>query len=127
MNSVRLFDLNLGADQARPVPRLVNLIILEALNSESHQVHLDSGTQTIKVLRSGAWTPVMKLPPTAFKPVINRIRVMAGLDRTKGKSRQEGLIAVTTNGEPHTIRVHVQFTEAGQEEVYLYLPPSRSE
>jgi len=104
---------------------LVNLIVLEALGSQSEQVHLDGGTGTIELLHDGAWTPVMKLPPAAFEAVINRLRVMAGLDRTKGKTRQEGVVEVTPDGAPLRIRVQVQFTDAGHEEMFLHLPTSQ--
>jgi len=103
---------------------LVNLIVLQALRSESQQVHLDSGTQTIEFLLNGTWTPVMKLPPAAFERVINRIRVMAGLDRTTGNTRQDGAVEVNADSGPRTIRVQIQFTEAGHEEVYFHLLPA---
>jgi hypothetical protein len=67
----------------------------------------------------------MKVP--ALRPVINRLRAMADLDRTKGNTQQEGTVEVIAEGAPVAIRVVVQFTEAGDEEVYLHLPSSEQE
>ena len=122
------FDLNLSAEKARPVPRLVNLIILEALKSGAQQVHLHTGTtgMAVRFFLTGEWIQVMKVPAAALGPLINRLRVMAGLDRTKGNTRQDGTVEVLTDGAPVAIRIVVQFTEAGDEEVYLHLPPGGS-
>ena len=121
----RQFDL--GAEEGKPVPRLVNLIIREALGSGTSQVHMTTGALAVRFFRMGAWIEVMRLPAQVFAPVINRIRVMAGLDRTKGKTRQEGTVEVIAEGAPVPIKVVVQFTEAGDEEVYLHLPSSEQE
>lgn len=122
--SGRQFDLNLSAEEARPTPRLVNLIVLEALKSDAEQVHLHTGTLAVRYFRTGEWIQVMKVPAAAIGPLINRLRVMAGLDRTKGTTRQEGTLQVVADGAPVVIRAVVQFTEAGDEEVYLHLPSS---
>ena len=118
----RQFDLNISADDARPVPRLVNLIVREAIESGSQQAHMHTGTLAVRYFRSGEWIQVMKVPAAALGPVINRLRVMAGLDRTKGNTRQEGTFEVVAGGAPVPIRIVVQFTDAGDEEAYLHLP-----
>ena len=122
--SGRQSDLNLSAWEASPVPRLVNLIVLEALGSGAQQVHLHTGTQAVRFFHTGEWIQVMKVPAAAFGPLINRLRIMAGLDRTKGNTRQEGTSEVLAEGAPVAIRIVVQFTESGDEEVYLHLPSS---
>ena len=106
---------------------MVNLIILEALNTDAQQVHLHTGTLAVRYFRTGEWIQVMKVPAAALGPLINRLRIMAGLDRTKGNTRQEGILEVVAEGAPVAIRVVVQFTEAGDEEVYLYLPSSEQQ
>ena len=125
--SGRQFDLNLSAEEARPVPRMVNSIVLEALNTGAQQVHLHTGTLAVRYFRTGEWIQVMKVPAAALGPLINRLRSMAGLDRTKGNTRQEGTLEVVAEGAPVAIRVVVQFTEAGDEEAYLHLPSSEQE
>ena len=123
-SSGRQFDLNLSAEQARPVPRLVNLILSEALEGGAQQVHLHAGTQAVSFFRAGEWIQVMQVPAEACGPLINRLRVMAGLDRIKGKTRQEGTAEVVAKGSPTAFRVITQFTDTGDEEVYLHLPGS---
>jgi type IV pilus assembly protein PilB len=111
----------------RPVVRLVDLIVLEALRSGSQQVHIDTGTLLVRFLHTGEWHPVMKVPAAALQPVVNRLRVMAALDRTKGNTRQEGGFEVVAEDAPVAIRVVVQFTDAGDEEVYLHLPSAEQQ
>jgi len=125
--SGRQFDLNLTAEEARPVPRLVNLIVLEALRSGAQQVHLHTGTLAVRFFHTGEWIQVMKVPGPALGPLINRLRVMAGLDRTRGNTRQEGGFEVVAEDAPVAIRVVVQFTNAGDEEVYLHLPSAEQQ
>lgn len=120
--SSRQFDLSLSTEDDRPVPRLVNLIVREALNNGVQEVHLDAGTTTARFFTGGEWAPFMKLPAAVLPPLINRIRVMASLDRIKGNNRQEGTIEFIVEGAAVAARVVVQFTEAGDEEVYLHLP-----
>ena len=121
-NSGRQFDLNRSAEQARPVPRLVNLILHEALESGAQQVHLHAVTLAVSFFRAGEWIQVMQVPAEACGSLINRLRVMAGLDRIKGKTRQEGTVEVVAEGTPTPFRVITQFTDAGDEEMYLHLP-----
>ncbi len=106
---------------------MVNSIVLEALNTGAQQVHLHTGTLAVRYFRTGEWIQVMKVPAAALGPLINRLRSMAGLDRTKGNTRQEGTLEVVAEGAPVAIRVVVQFTEAGDEEAYLHLPSSEQE
>ena len=127
--SGRQFDLNLRPGAATPIPRMVNLIVLEALNAGAQQihVHLHTGTVAVRYFLTGEWIQVMEVPAAAFGPLINRLRVMAGLDRTKGNTRQEGNVEVVADGAPVAIRVVVQFTETGDEEAYIHLPSSEQE
>ncbi len=120
--SRRQYDLNISADEARPVPRMVNLIISEALITGAQQVHVHTGELTIRFLRADEWTEHMSVPAPVLAPLINRLRVMANLDRIEHNEKQEGTIEVQSRGLSAVLRMVVQFTETGEEEVYLHLP-----
>ena len=115
-------DLSISAEDTRPVPLMVNLIISEALHVGSQQVHLHTGERSVSFLHADEWTEYMKVPAAMFAPVINRLRVLANLDRIEHNNRQEGTIEVKSDGVSIVIGMVVQFTAAGDEEVHLHLP-----
>ena len=105
----------------RPLPRLADLILGEAVRSGAEQIHLDAASGTVRYYRSGSWDKVLVLPRKALDGLVNRIRVIASLDRTGGKREQERELRVLVDDVSYTVRVVVRFTQEGTEESYLHL------
>ena len=113
--------LDLAEEGGRPIVRLLNLILSEALLSRSSQIQLQSspGSCLIRFLREGAWTDVLTLPAPLGPLVVNRVRALAGADRTGGQLTRHGKLQVLSEGTEVTLNVTVQDHGSGFEEVIM--------
>jgi len=120
----RAFDLDERG--GRPVVTLCNLIIAEALAANASAVNLISTGEgcTVRYNVGDQWHDVMKIPTLAARPLINRIRVMANLDRTKGHTRQEGVLHARSHGTTIVFKVEVEPKPNGLEDAMLHCPQS---
>jgi len=108
------YDLQRPQESERPVPRLCNLILTDALQSQSGGIRLvpiDAESGGVEYEREGQWQPVMQLPVQVFGAVINRFKVMAAL----GIGRvpvQEGELHVRLNGPRRVLKIRSEATKA---------------
>lgn len=114
-------DLDVPATGASPTTRLANLIVSEAIQQNATQVHLHSDGTSVLYCINGEWKLVMRIPSAAFRPLVNRLRVMGNLDRTRGHTRQEADVNVVGRGSQRSVRVAVQYTDDDNEEAFIYL------
>ena len=116
----RVLDLD-ERDEA-PVTRLCNLILSEALAHNSSAISLLSTGEgcSVRYQVGDEWHDVFKIPTVAGVPVINRIRVLANLDRTKGHTRQAGLLHARFHGNAILFKVEVEPRPDGMEDLMLH-------
>ena len=120
-------DLSFNESQAsvRPVVKLCDLIIAEGLLNGASAIQLRMTPEgcAVRYEIRGNWRDQMKIPTAAGRPVINRLRVMAALDRTSVPRPHAGEMRCLVNGKEYRLRAVVSGT-GGTEELMIHCPAS---
>jgi type II secretory ATPase GspE/PulE/Tfp pilus assembly ATPase PilB-like protein/ActR/RegA family two-component response regulator len=102
-------DFNVSADRAseRPVIRLVDHIIAEAITTRASDIHLEpeEGGVAVRYRIDGVLRDTMTLPRPAGLPVVSRIKIMAQMDIADRLRPQDGRARVSVNGTRVDLRV----------------------
>ena len=101
-----LDDLRALAGQA-PVIRLVNVLILEALNLRASDIHLESSPAGLRVRYriDGVLQEVSRPPHQYQAAVISRIKIMASLNIAERRLAQDGRIRLRLSDREVDLRV----------------------
>jgi type II secretory ATPase GspE/PulE/Tfp pilus assembly ATPase PilB-like protein len=123
---LKVHDLTVddAAAAQRPVPRLCDLMISEALLTNSDRLRVCAATAQgapVQFQRDGHWVDVMRFPAGVQVPVINRLKVMANLDVAKHPV-QEGMLKVRFQGEELSVGITVRLQEESEEAILDLLP-----
>lgn len=120
-------ELNLAASEAeaaaRPVVRLVDLIISEGILSRASDIHIEpeEGGVAVRYRIDGVLRQVMKIPRAAGVPLISRIKIMSSLDIADRLRPQDGRARVAVNGQPVDLRVSTLPAALGEKVVIRIL------
>jgi hypothetical protein len=118
------YDLDEAA--GRPVIKLCNLILGEGLKGGWQEARLvppdASGKARLLANLNGSWQEVMAFPQPIHAPLVNRLRLMASLDRTGGVTDRRGALRVAANGVIHDLRLAVRLEPGGAEELTITFP-----
>ena len=120
----REYDLEVSEEFERPVPKLCNLILADALRSQSLGIRLvPAGAEVggVEYDREGQWQPVMQIPAQVFSTLINRLKVRAALDIGR-VPMQEGELHVRFDGLRRVLRIRSEATNAPFELLTITLP-----
>jgi len=101
-------DLRASADQM-PVVRLVNMILLEAMQRGASDIHLEPGERAFHVRYriDGALQDVM-MPARRLEPaVVSRIKILANLDIAERRLPQDGRIKFRDSSHEVDFRVSI--------------------
>src|SRR6185369_12223302 len=102
-------DFNVSADRAseRPVIRLVDHIIAEAISTRASDIHLEpeEGGVAVRYRIDGVLRETMTLPRAAGLPLVSRIKIMAQLDIADRLRPQDGRARVSLSGSRVDLRV----------------------
>lgn len=104
-------------DGLRPVARLCDLILGEALVNKATQVRLAEYEQdggAVEYLIDDQWRQVMKVPTQAHRQVINRLKVMAGLESSR-KPMQSGQLHFSVDTKVRVLEVSVEALSSGSD------------
>lgn len=119
---IALDDLVHLANEA-PVVKLVNLLLLEALDVRASDVHLESYADSVQVryridglLQDAASPPVRMMPA-----IISRLKIMAELDVTERRVPQDGRIRLRLRDREVDVRVSTLPTLHGESVVLRLL------
>ena len=122
-------DFNLSADRAseRPVIRLVDHIIAEAITTRASDIHLEpeEGGVAVRYRIDGVLRDTMMLPRPAGLPLVSRIKIMAQMDIADRLRPQDGRARVSVNGVRVDLRVSTLPASYG-EKVVIRILDSRS-
>jgi type II secretory ATPase GspE/PulE/Tfp pilus assembly ATPase PilB-like protein/CheY-like chemotaxis protein len=122
-------DFNLSADRAseRPVIRLVDHIIAEAITTRASDIHLEpeEGGVAVRYRIDGVLRDTMMLPRPAGLPLVSRIKIMAQMDIADRLRPQDGRARVSVNGTRIDLRVSTLPASYG-EKVVIRILDSRS-
>jgi hypothetical protein len=64
----------------------------------------------------------MTFPAQIHAPLVNRLRVMASLDRTGGLTDRHGALRVAAHGTIHELNLAVRIEPGGAEELTVTFP-----
>jgi type II secretory ATPase GspE/PulE/Tfp pilus assembly ATPase PilB-like protein len=108
---------------ARPVVRLVDLIISEGILSRASDIHIEpeEGGVAVRYRIDGVLRQVMKIPRAAGVPLISRIKIMSALDIADRLRPQDGRARVAVNGQPVDLRVSTLPAALGEKVVIRIL------
>jgi type II secretory ATPase GspE/PulE/Tfp pilus assembly ATPase PilB-like protein/CheY-like chemotaxis protein len=122
-------DFNLSADRAseRPVIRLVDHIIAEAISTRASDIHIEpeEGGVSVRYRIDGVLRETMALPRPAGLPLVSRIKIMAQMDIADRLRPQDGRARVSVNGSRVDLRVSTLPASYG-EKVVIRILDSRS-
>jgi type II secretory ATPase GspE/PulE/Tfp pilus assembly ATPase PilB-like protein len=97
------------------VSKLCDLILTEALLNKATEVRLaeyEADRGTVEYQINGDWQRVMAVPIQAHRALVNRLRVMAGLDASR-KPLQRGTLHVAYDGHMLTLPITVEALTSG--------------
>ena len=121
-----LDDLVTQANEA-PVVRLVNLLLLEALQARASDVHLEAyaGRLRVRYRVDGVLQEAPSPPPALAAAVVSRLKIMAELDIAERRVPQDGRIRLRLQERPVDVRVSTVPTLHGESVVLRLLDKAR--
>jgi general secretion pathway protein E len=120
-------DLRALANQT-PVIKLVNLLILEALRARASDVHLEAGSDGLRVrYRIDGVLHDVSNPPRQYQAaVVSRVKIMAALNIAERRLAQDGRIRLRLSDRDLDLRVSITPTLHGESVVLRILDRSGS-
>src|SRR5467141_3366483 len=118
-------EIAVSEEQAsqRPIVRLVDLIISEAILARSSDIHIEpeEGGVAVRYRIDGVLRQQMKIPRQAGLPLISRIKIMSSLDIADRLRPQDGRARVAVNGQLIDLRVSTLPATLGEKVVIRIL------
>lgn len=98
---------DLGQEGDGGAVRLVNNLVIQALNQRATDIHIEPADDKVRVRYriDGVMQGSAPLPKALLQPVLSRIKVMAGLDIAERRLPQDGRIEAEIHGRRVDLRV----------------------
>jgi len=108
---------------ARPIMRLVDHILAEAIAARASDVHVETEESEVAVRCriDGVLRQTMSLPKGIAGPLVSRVKIMARLDIADRLRPQDGRARVAVNGSPVDLRVSTLPSAHGEKVVIRVL------
>ncbi|MCK5851373.1 MAG: Flp pilus assembly complex ATPase component TadA [Kiritimatiellae bacterium] len=109
-------DIGEDAANSTPVIRFVNLVLFQAVQSRSSDIHFEPFEKEFRIRYrvDGALLEMAPPPLRLAGPVISRIKVMANLNIAERRLPQDGRIQLTVAGKQIDLRVSTLPTQGGE-------------
>lgn len=116
-------NIDEDAANSTPVIRFVNLVLFQAVQSRSSDIHFEPFEKEFRIRYrvDGALLEMAPPPLRLAGPVISRIKVMAGLNIAERRLPQDGRIQLTVAGKQIDLRVSTLPTQGGESVVLRVL------
>lgn len=103
---VSLDEMKQLVDEA-PIVRVVNLIISQAINDKTSDIHIEPDAKSVRVRYrvDGVLHEVMQPPKHIQAPMVSRIKIMSSLDIAERRIPQDGKIHLKHEGREYDLRV----------------------
>jgi len=110
-----------------PMVRLVNALLEQAAKDQASDLHIEPTTDSVMIRQriDGVLLDTSEAPLGVLRPLISRIKVLAGLDIAQARLPQDGRFSATIQGRTVDIRVATVPTATGEAMVLRMLDPSR--
>ncbi|MBT4089060.1 MAG: Flp pilus assembly complex ATPase component TadA [Deltaproteobacteria bacterium] len=117
----------LDAEDEEPIKKLMNSILVQSVRDQSSDIHIDpSPKETIVRNRiDGVLHKITTVPKAGHIPLVNRVKVMAGLDISAKNKPQDGRTMIIHAGRKIDIRVSTIPTVHGEQAVLRLLNQSQ--
>lgn len=114
--------LKAGAEEG-PIIRLVNLILINALDAGASDIHIEPYEKSLRVrYRIDGMLEEAKSPPKSVQPaLISRLKIMASLDIAEHRLPQDGRIRIKFRGREIDFRIAILPTYYGEKIVMRVL------
>ncbi len=105
-DEVSLDEMKQLVDEA-PIVRVVNLIISQAINDKTSDIHIEPDAKSVRVRYrvDGVLHEVMQPPKHIQAPMVSRIKIMSSLDIAERRIPQDGKIHLKHDGREYDLRV----------------------
>ncbi|MEZ5989817.1 MAG: type IV-A pilus assembly ATPase PilB [Planctomycetota bacterium] len=120
-------DLDLGnLDGASPVVKIVNKIILDAVNNKVSDIHIEPYEKRVVVRyrKDGSLMDVMNPPKKLQNSIVSRIKIMSKLDIAEKRKPQDGKIQMKLGNKKIDFRVSTLPVVFGEKVVLRILDSS---
>ncbi|RKY39775.1 MAG: type II secretion system protein GspE [Candidatus Omnitrophota bacterium] len=110
-------------DIEAPIVKLVNLLILQAVQSRASDIHIEPEEKFVRVRYriDGMLSDTFSLPKDLQMPVISRIKIMANMNIAERRLPQDGRVEIKAGSRPLDIRISTQPTLFGENVVMRLL------
>ncbi len=102
-------DISNNAEDAAPVVKLVNLIVVDAIRKKASDIHIEPMAKKVLVRYriDGALREAMTPPKSMQSAISSRIKIIAGLDIAEKRRPQDGKFQIRLDGRKIDFRVSV--------------------
>ncbi len=116
-------DAEVGSDDlidesASTIVQIVNRLIIDALNLNASDVHIepskDKAPAAVRMRVDGVCREVLKIPSQNVRAVVARIKVLSRLDIAENRKPQDGKLTVRLRGRPLELRIATLPTVNGE-------------
>jgi len=117
----------LDVQDEEPIKKLMNSILVQSVRDNSSDIHIDPGPgETIVRNRiDGVLHKITTVPKPGHIPLVNRVKVMSGLDISTKNKPQDGRSMIMHAGRKIDIRVSIIPTVHGEQAVLRLLNQSQ--
>ena len=115
----------LGDDSSAPIVRLVTMLITQAVETRASDIHIEPMTDRVRVRYriDGVCIERPKIPKRMQGSVINRLKIMAGIDLAEKRIPTDGRIKMLIGGSQIDFRVSCLPAYHGESVVLRILRP----
>jgi type IV pilus assembly protein PilB len=123
MEAVNLDQPEREAVDEAPIVRLANSIIIQAINEQASDIHIEPQKEDVRVRYriDGMLQDAMTLPRKFRFPLVSRIKIMADLDIAERRVPQDGRILIRYREREVDLRVSTMPTVFGEKVVIRLL------
>jgi len=117
----------LDVEDEEPIKKLMNSIIVQSVRDNSSDIHIDPSTKetTVRYRIDGVLHQITTVPKQVHIPLVNRVKVMSGLDISTKSQPQDGRTMIVHAGKKVDIRVSIIPTVHGEQAVLRLLNQSQ--
>lgn len=122
---LNLADVQAGAQQS-PVVKLVNLLIIRALQNKVSDIHIEPFPKNVRVRyrQDGVLHETMLVPKKTQNALISRLKIMSSMDIAENARPQDGKIQLRFEGRQIDFRVSILPVVHGEKAVLRILDSS---
>lgn len=111
---------------ASPVVRLVNTVIIQASKMRASDIHLEPLERDVRLRYrvDGELREIMRINKSMYSSVVNRIKVIGGMDISEQRKPQDGRVETKVDGKTIDLRISILPTVFGEKIVLRLLDRS---